>query len=266
MTGLTAEQLRQRDGKLTASRVAVLMNGDEQGILDLWRYMVGDPSYEEPDLSNVWAVRLGQWTEPLALDWYARRTGRKLTRRGDVVISRLANWAAATLDAWDDELGCPVECKHVGGYEGREKVIERYQPQCHWQMLCTNARQVMLSIIEGAKEPVIEPIEFDANYADELWHRAEVFMQCVRDLTPPIALAAVTAPEKAAKVYSMQGNNSWAIEAGTWLEKRVAAKAFQRAEADLKEMVPSDAARCHGHGIEVKRDRAGRLSIKPLEA
>jgi hypothetical protein len=34
------------------------------------------------------------------------------------------------------------------------------------------------------------------------------------------------------------------------------------AEKDLKGLVPLDAVRCHGHGIEIRRDRAGRLSLK----
>lgn len=56
---LTTEQLRQRDGKLTASRIGVLMSGDEAELLDLWREMVGDPSYHAPDFDSIWPVQLG---------------------------------------------------------------------------------------------------------------------------------------------------------------------------------------------------------------
>ena len=67
---LTAEQLRAREGKLTASRVKVLMDGDDQALYDLWRELMSDPSYEQPDLSGVWAVQLGSLTEELNLNWY----------------------------------------------------------------------------------------------------------------------------------------------------------------------------------------------------
>ena len=74
---LTAEQLKARDGKLTASRVACLMTGDAEKIMNLWREMVGDPSFVADDLSGVWPVQLGSATEMLNLDWYTRRTGRQ---------------------------------------------------------------------------------------------------------------------------------------------------------------------------------------------
>ncbi|KAF0138657.1 MAG: hypothetical protein FD153_1184 [Rhodospirillaceae bacterium] len=91
-------QRRARDGKLTASRVGVLMNGDEAAIYALWREMIGAPDYKPEDLSDVWAVQLGSCTESLNLDWYERRTGRSVTRRGDVVVHPTLPWAAATLD------------------------------------------------------------------------------------------------------------------------------------------------------------------------
>lgn len=263
---LTAEQLRAREGKLTASRVACLMRGDEAKIMALWSEMVGDPDFVPDDLSGVWPVRLGEATEALNLDWYERKTGRALTRRGEVVICPHADWAAATLDGWDAAISAVVECKHVGGREARQTVLNRYQPQFHWQMICSTARQTMASIIEGSSEPVIETVPFDETYAAELWRRAEAFMQCVRDLTPPIVLAPVAAPVKAERDVSMQGNNAWAMGAADWLANRAAAKKFSTAETDIKELIPSDVKRAHGHGIECTRDRANRLSIKQLEA
>lgn len=128
---LTEAQLRARDGRLTASRVAALMTGDEAKILDLWREMVGDPAWTPEDLSGVWPVQLGIATEALNLEWYARKHG-PLTRQGEVVIHPTADWAVCTLDGFDAALPGPVECKHVGGREPLERVLERYQPQLHW--------------------------------------------------------------------------------------------------------------------------------------
>src|SRR5690606_3259307 len=188
--------LAARDGKLTASAVACLMTGDADKILNLWRELTGDPSYVPDDLSDIWAVQLGSHTEPLNLDWYERRTGKTLSRRGDVVVHPKREWAACTLDAWDDALACPVECKHVGGFEKTPVVLERYAPQAHWQMIVTGAKQCVFSIIEGAREPIIETVSLDADYAAELWRRAEQFMECVFNLTPPVVAAPVAAPVK----------------------------------------------------------------------
>ena len=182
---LSASQLEAREGRLTASRVACLMTADRAKIMNLWREMVGDPGYIEADLSGIWAVRLGAFTEALNLDWYERKTGRPVTRRGEVVVHPEIEWAACTLDGWDDSIPRPIEAKHVGGREPRSRIIDRYTPQLSWQMMVTGTTQAALCLIEGAAEPVIEPLDLSPEYAEELWKRAHAFMECVRTLTPP---------------------------------------------------------------------------------
>lgn len=257
---LTSAQLAARGDRLTASRVGILMSGDSDKVMRLWQEMVG--AAEAEDLSAVWPVRLGEATEALNLEWYTRRTGRALSRHGEVVICPKADWAACTLDAFDETMGGPVDAKCVGGWEPRATVVERYTPQMIWQQLCTDSRWSALSIIEGGKEPVIEEVPFDEEYAAELWRRAEAFMACVRDLVPPMALAPVAAPVKAERIVDMRQSNAWAEHAAIWHEHRNAAKAFTGAEKELKALVAADARRAFGHGVECIRDRAGRLSIK----
>jgi hypothetical protein len=239
------------------------MTGDPEKLLNLWREMTGDPAYEPEDLSGVWAVALGSHTESLNLDWYERRTGKPLSRRGDVVIHP-NDWAACTLDAWDDDIGAPVECKHVGGFEKTEAILARYAPQAHWQMIVTGADKCIFSIIEGAREPIIETVNYDKAYADELWSRALQFMDYVATLTPPVILPPVAPPAKPEKAYDFTGNNKWTSEAVTWAMNRQAAKDFTAADRELKALVPPDAIRVFGGGVECKRDRAGRLSIKEM--
>ena len=155
---LTAEQSEARKGKLTASRVAALMTGDVEKIMRLYKEMIGEEV--EEDLSRVWPVRLGEATEQLNLDWL-EESGVKLSRRGEVVVHPKYDWAAATIDAWCNELQCPVEAKHVGGREPLEVIIDRYQPQMQWQMEIAGARQCMITVIMGANAPLVETIERD---------------------------------------------------------------------------------------------------------
>lgn len=262
---LSPDQLRQRDGKLTASRVACLMTGDAEKILNLWRDLVGDPAYVDEDLSSIWAVQLGSHTEVLNLDWYEKRTGKSLSRRGDVVVHELFDWAAATLDGWDEAIGAPVECKHVGGFEKMPAILERYSPQAHWQMIVTGANQCVFSIIEGAREPIIEIVDLDDAYAAELLERAKQFMECVRSLTPPITFAPVAAPVKAEKTYDMNGNNAWASDAITWATTRQSAKDNAAADKALKSLIPADAIKCFGHGITASRSKSGAISIREIK-
>lgn len=258
---LSPTQIEARRGKLTASRIACLMTADAAAILQLYREMIGEAI--EDDLSQVWPVQLGSTTEGLNLDWYEMR-GNPLSRRGEVVVHPKYPWAAATLDAWDDALGCPVETKHCGGREPLEIVIERYQPQMQWQMEVTGARQCALSVIMGANEPVVEYIDRAPDYAAEMVRRGLQFMACVAARRPPVKLDPVPAPVDAARVYDMTGKNEWASFAHQWLTTREAAASNKDAEKVLKSVVPPDARKCQGHGIVITRDRAGRLSLREL--
>lgn len=256
---LTAAQMEARKGKLTGSRVAALMTGDAARVLALFHELIGEG--EPEDLSSVWPVRLGETTEELNLEWFERKNGA-LSRRGEVVTHPLFPWAAATLDAWSEALACPVECKHVGGREPLEVIIDRYQPQMQWQMECTGAARCALSVILGANEPLVEFVERDRAYAHEMITRGAQFMDFVARREPPVVLPAVVAPVDASRVYDMTGNNHWAVNATLWLEHKGAHEIYTDCEKILKGIVPADAKRCAGHGIAITRDRAGRLSLR----
>jgi hypothetical protein len=256
---LTRAQLDARAGKLTASRISALMTGDAEKVMRLYREMIGEQP--EEDMSDVWPVQLGSVTEALNLDWY-ERNGNPLSRRGEVVSHPIFEWAAATLDGWDTILLCPIECKHVGGREPLEVVIDRYQPQMQWQMECTQAPQCALSVIMGTNEPVIEYIPFDHAYTTEMIRRGAQFMDFVRRREPPVALAPVPPPCDPTKIIDMTGNNGWAHAAGAWLDTKLSAERCKNSEKILKEYVPADAKKCFGHGVQITRDRANRLSLR----
>lgn len=262
---LTEAQRLARSGKLTASRVAPLMTGDKAKIIQVWRELCGDPTYEEDNLDNLWPVRLGETTEQLNMEWYEKTQQKTLSRKGEVVQHPDFLWAAATLDAFDTTIPGPVECKHVSGFEKFDAVLARYQPQIHWQLECTQTRRCVLSVIEGGRPPRIEIVDYDKTYADELMARALRLMEHVYNMTEPVILDPVEyKPITRAKDYVMTGNNHWASYAEEWSSHKEAAKKFKTAEEKLKEMVPADAASCIGYGVVARRDRAMRVSIRGL--
>lgn len=260
MAFLTATQIEQRKHTLGGSDVGCLMTGDAKKIDRLYREKIGELPPE--DLSDVWAVQLGSCTEQLNLDWYERKHRQIVSRRGDVVGHPFLIWAAVTLDGWIDELQCPIEAKHVGGREPLEVIFERYAPQVQWIMECTGSNQCALSIIMATAEPVVEFIERNAEYADEMVRRGDRFMKHVRARTPPVELPAVPAPIDATKVYDMDRNNAWSANANIWLELRDSAAAYDDAAKILKSLVPPDARKCHGHGVQITRNRVGHLSLR----
>lgn len=258
--GLNAAQIARRQGKLTASRVACLMTGDREKIHRLWLEMIGEELPE--DLSHIWAVRLGECTEQLQLNWYEEKHRQEVTRRGEIVVHPDLEWAACTLDGWITELDCPLEVKHVGGREPLEVVIDRYMPQMQWQMTVTRSSQCALSIIVGANAPVVEFISYHGEYAVEMVKRGSMFMECVEQRRPPVELPAVPSPVDAKATYDMTGSNEWASYAVQWLDTHQASIDNEESSKILKAMVPPDAHKCHGHGVRITRDRAGRLSLR----
>lgn len=257
---LTPEQIERRKGKLTASRVACLMTGNAEAILQLWKELVGEAVPE--DLSDNWAVQLGACTEELALNWFERKNRMIVSGRGVVIQSAKLHFAAATLDGWIEELRAPIEAKHCGGREPIETICHRYWPQAAWQMFCTEADQCLLSIIQGAAEPIIEVLERDESYTAELIARAKEFWRFVEGREPPVDIDLPAVPPPAVKEYDMTGNNEWASQANEWLETIEAAQRNDDAKAILKKMVPDDAKKCFGYGVIVSRNRAGHLSLR----
>ena len=145
-----------------------------------------------------------------------------------------------------------------------EVIIERYQPQCQWQMEVTGADQVALSVIMGVNQPLVEFIERDAAYAAEMVKRGAQFMQCVWDRKPPVELPAVPAPIDATMIYDMSESNEWGHYANIWFELRDSAAAHDDAVKILKSLVPPDAKKAHGHGISITRSRIGHLSLREI--
>jgi hypothetical protein len=257
---LSPEQQKQRQGKLTASRVAVLMNGVAEDVLRLYMEMIGEE--QEEDLSGVWAVQLGIATEQLNLDWIERKGGVPITRRGEVVVHSQYSWAACTLDGFAD--GFCVEAKHVGGREPLEVVISRYQPQCQWQMFVTNTTQCVLSVIVGVNEPIVEYIDRDDDYIAEMVKRGKKFMTCVAARLPPVILPAVPppVPHDSMIEVDMTADATWKKSADIWLQTYGAKKSATDAEKVLKELVADNVRKAWGNGVRITRDKAGRLSLR----
>lgn len=264
---LTPEQIEARKGKLTASSIGTLVSGDKDRILNLWREMIGDPAYVEPDFSDNWQVQLGSVTEGLNLDWYEKKKGVVLERRGAVVVHPDYDWAAATLDGYDPVSGCPVETKHVSGWEKTDTIVQRYMPQMHWQMECTKSRQCAISIIAGAAEPYVEYINYDKDYADELMARAHRFMNHVWMMTEPVHIeqAPVYTPVEHMRELNLTTNNAYADAAQRWIANKKGAADFKKADEEIKEMVPPDVKRIYGHFLQAKRAKNGSIRITAFD-
>ena len=268
--GLSQAQQAARRGKLTASRLPVLMSGDEAKIYSLWAELTGR---QVPDnLDEVWHVRLGNATEHLNIWWYEKTTGRPTSMHGDVVQHIQHPWLSATLDAADEAYMAAVECKHVTLRNGRtlDDVVQHYQPQCQSQMLITGWPKCMLSIAVDTSPPAIFEIEADPDYQAALMGWARWFWAFVDADQPPVTPPSVPPPppshDKMRIVDMSAGNRAadWEAASRLWIANKEAAKVFDGAAKSVKEMMPDDARRAYGAGIEAIRNRRGAVSIKEM--
>ena len=139
-------------------------------------------------------------------------------------------------------------------------------PQLHWQMEVTQTRKAALSVIQGGSGLLtVEVVDYDKAYADELMARALRLMECVWNMTPPVEMEPVELKRISRMVdYNMTGNNQWAAAAADWLKHKEAAKSWDTSVETIKGLIANDAASATGYGIVAKRDKANRISIKPI--
>jgi len=257
----TPQWHEERRHGIGGSDANVIMSGDAEKILDLWKIKTGKK--EPEDLSGEFRVSLGTYTEPFNADWFFYKTELPVIARGDKRVSRERPWMRATLDGevpMPDGKTAVWEAKHTSARFSMKEAVARYQPQLHHNMIVTGARKAYLSVIFG-NEWDYEEVEYDATYAQALLKAETEFWECVRLGLPPSDEPQIVVPPEASKVVDMTGNNEWASAASEWLLCKNYATQFDTAAATLKKMVASDVRAASGHGIRIARDKRRALRI-----
>lgn len=258
---LTPEAIKERRKGLGGSDAGKIVSGDWH---TLWLDKTGRSEAE--DLSGVWPVQLGNCTESLNLEWYARKTGHLVTRLGEVVICPEYPILRCTLDGFDEGDGLVIQAKHVNGFSKIEDVRARYEPQVRHEMIVCGAERGILSVIIGSNEPVLELIEHDEFWANDYIDRCHQFWRYVeKDEEPPQGKPLEAAPAPIVmRTVDMSGSNAWASGAADWLNHGAAAKLFEAAKSDLKKFMLPDMKEAFGHGVRAVRSRNGSISIKEM--
>lgn len=256
--GLSADQRSSRRFYLGGSDANTIMSGDVERIIRLWQEKRGE--VEPEDLSDVLQVQLGAYTEAFNRAWFERRTGRAVTHVGEERASLDRDWMGATLDGMTDGETTVWEAKHVSAFAKPDEVLAKYLPQLTHNMLVTGVRRAVLSVLYGNHKFETFDVELDEAYAEALIMAEEAFWACVLTGAPP-AVIEVAAPVPAVRTADMTGNNAWSAAAADWVANKAAAKAFDDAAKALKALVEPDVAVAEGHGVTVKRTKAGALNI-----
>ena len=241
----------------------VILSGDAERIEHLWREKRGE--CEARDLSFVLPVMLGCWTEAFNRQWYEQQVGYLVSRVGAVSQCEEYPWRRCTLDGYVEANGAVFEAKHVSGFSKADEVLARYMPQLQHNMAVTRSDRALLSVIFGNHKWEVFEIASDWLYQEELLIAESRFWDCVLSGEPPVPAPIPAAPKPVGiREMCQEGNNAWAVAAADWLDCREAAKRHASAVTSLKSLVEDDVSRAFGHGVEIKRSKAGALSIREL--
>ncbi|MFM9829701.1 MAG: YqaJ viral recombinase family protein [Sphingomonas sp.] len=259
--GLSASEIVARRDAIGGSDANIIMGGDPTKLIKLWREKRGEAPGD--DLSDILAVKMGSFTEPLNVAWFTKNTGDEVRDCGKIAQHPTIAHMRCTLDGiTTDAFGFDrvFEAKHTGTRSTDAEIFERYVPQLTHNCLCAGLSGAVLSVFKGNGDWAMFEYALDADYAAALIDREAAFWECVRNGTPPAPLPPEPAPKPVGVVeYSMEGRNEWASHAAEYIDTAFAADRHDIAKKALKELVPDDASKCSGHGIIITRDKRGAL-------
>lgn len=264
--GLSAEAKAARLHSIGGSDANIIMSGDADRLIQLWREKRGEA--EPEDLSGVLAVVMGSFTEPLNCAWFEKQTGYLVYDRGEVRQHPTHECMRCTLDgqvydAFSEPGDAPLgvfEAKHCGVRNTDAELFERFVPQLTHNCLCAGARFAFLSCFKGNGDWMMMEYALDDDYAGALIEAERAFWACVQSGEPPAPLPPPPAPKPVGvKEYDLTGSNAWASLCADYLDTILPAQRHELAKKGLKELVPADASKCFGHGVIVNRTKAGAL-------
>jgi hypothetical protein len=256
--GLSAEAIAARRHSIGGSDANTIMSGDEARIIRLWREKRGELPGE--DLSDNLAVQMGSFTEALNAAWFEKQTGLTVTDRGEV--HRLDTDRIPMSCTLDGMVGDAVfEAKHCGIRNTDAELFARYVPQLTHNCIVADTARAFLSIFKGNGDWVMFEYELDDAYSAALIEAERAFWRCVQTGEPPHSLPCEVPTPKPVGVieYDMTASNAWTMHAATYTETALAADRHEQARKELKLLVPADASKAHGHGIEIRRAKNGSL-------
>lgn len=260
---LSTQHLDWRIEGVGGSDANTILSGDGDRITRLWREKRREA--EPEDLTGTIPVMLGLWTEAFNRQWYERASGHCVTRAGERSTAADLAWRRCTIDGFVAAEGAVFEAKHVGAFVKADEVVARYMPQLQHNMAVLGAERAVLSVLFANHKWECFEIAADWLYQEELLIAEARFWDCVRFGEPPVPHPIPQAPKPVAyREACFEGSNTWSSHAADWLDLRDAAKRHADAVTAIKSLVEPDVSRAFGHGIEVKRNKAGALTIKAL--
>jgi predicted phage-related endonuclease len=249
------------------SDARIIMGGDEEALVRLWRQKRGE--VEPQDLSGNLVVQLGVVTEDLNRRWYEANTGQAITDVQRLIRHPVLRWMAATLDGRIEGSEAVFEAKFMLPWSfSEEAAASKHMPQLQHNMWVVAARSAVLSVITGGGKWVEITTHADPLYQHLIVTAERKFWHCVETGEPP-TLFGVEPPKpriEAVRIIDMSTSNAWAEFAGAFTRTHPAFLEHERAKAELKSLVPQDAQQAIGHGVRAKRSKSSAITLELLNA
>jgi predicted phage-related endonuclease len=259
------DQVEARLDAIGGSDANIILSGDEEQVLKLWRVKRREEAPEY--MSDILPVMLGCWTEAFNRQWYEKMTGYAVSAEGATISCEKHSWRRCTLDGFVSAAGAVWEAKHTSAFSKADELLRRYMPQLQHNMAVAKAERAILSVIFGNHKWEVFEVEADWLYQEDLLIAEARFWDCVRKGERPVAAPVPQAPKPVGiREVSFQGNNGWASAAVDWLTHRQAAKIHASAGSMIRGLMEDDVGRAFGHGIEAKRSKSGAVTIRELRS
>ena len=247
-----------------------IMNGDWR---ELYLEKVGE--VEPEDLSGVFRVQLGLRTENFHAEWFTKTESMEVKIETQMRHHPEHNWMCANLDRWIPSKRTFLEMKHSANGVNVADKARYYMAQLQHYMAVTGVDYCYFSVIRGNDDPVVVTVDRDDEYIAQLIRMEKSFWWHVENNVPP-DIPPLGLLEKAEKmvesikvdsmrVADMTASNSWSELASKILEHADAAKIYDDAKDELRKLVEDDVSEAYGHGVTAKRDKRGRITIRPTK-
>jgi len=248
-----------------------LMSGKPEYVHDMWlekRSM--SVKADAPTINML----MGNATEALNAAWYSKRSGDIVTdQQGFVRAENLGYPAHATLDGLCMGGKAIWEAKHTGGFDFGtrakrtvETVAANYNPQLQHNMFVCGKILSVISVFFDNNAHEYMVVEADPFYQAELREAERDFWNCVESGARPCTFEQIQTDtkEKVTKFreVDMSGNNTWGYAARDYLANKQSSELFADSVASLKSCMEEDVNVARGHGVIIKRDKRGALSVR----
>jgi len=251
----------ERKGFIGGSDCVKIMQGNW---LELWQIKTG--RVEPEDLSRNIAVQMGIQTEEFNLLWFAREYDCNLLgfqKSFEETIGLVP--VKGTVDAI--VFDSIVEAKHTNAYNTLDKVIEYYMPQLQLYIHLAKAEGAHLSVIFGNNKWESAHVKRNEEYFNSMWAVVSDFWGYVlRNEEPvgndqPIQLSIDKVSVDNMVKRNATSDNQFVDAAITYIENEAAAKTFESAKKQIKDMVGDNEREVYCDLLTIKRDKRGSLRI-----